>query len=103
MKFFSRSSFKSLAIGGALALLVSSAFSDTVNGCLNTCSQRAQVAYDDAYRSYYSMITNACNTAPDPDQRAACLAAAPTNAKNGAQGAYNQVMYQCMQGCVTAP
>jgi hypothetical protein len=103
MKFFSRSSFKSLAIGGALALLVSSAFADTVNGCLTTCSQRAQVAYDDAYRSYTSSITSACYTAPEQYQRDACLAAVPTNAKNAAQGTYNQVMYQCMQGCVTAP
>jgi hypothetical protein len=103
MKFFSRPSFKSLAIGGALALLVSSAFADTVNGCLNTCSQRAQVAYDSTYSSQSSSITNACNSVPDPNQRAACLAAVPTAAKQAAQASYNQVMYQCMQGCVTEP
>ena len=53
MNMFSRMPLKSLITGGALALVVSTAFAATWQQCLPTCTQNADNAYNQS-KAYYT-------------------------------------------------
>jgi hypothetical protein len=102
MKMFSKLPFKSLAAFGTAALLVSSAFAAPWSSCDPICKNYAQGAYESAKASYASQQTNYCNSLPDPNARASCLASVPAASEQQAQGAYTYVYNSCMQSCTRA-
>jgi hypothetical protein len=75
MKVLPKLSFKSLALGAAVALVVSTAFAKTCQECQTSCTQTAN-NYASSARTYYTtQQTNYCNTLTDPAAKSACLAA----------------------------
>jgi hypothetical protein len=101
MKFFSRTSLKSLAAFGAVAVVVSSAYAASYANCQPICQQNAQNAYNQSYTYYVGQQTNYCNSIGDPAARNSCLAAVPTYAYQQATNVYNQAYNGCMQSCTS--
>ena len=99
MNMFSRMPLKSLITGGALALVVSTAFAATWQQCLPTCTQNADNAYNQSKAYYTTAQTNYCNSLTDPAARNACLAGVPAYAEQQAQNVKTQAFNSCMNGC----
>jgi hypothetical protein len=99
MKFLPNIPFKSLALGGAVALIVSSAYAATWEQCLPTCTQNAENAYNQSKAYYTQAQTNYCNSLTDPAAKNACLAGVPSYAEQQAQNVKTQAFNSCMNGC----
>jgi hypothetical protein len=92
--------FQSLAIGGGLALVVSSAIAqvyDPYGPCYPKCSEQAQAAYQAEKIRYAAEMTRFCNTVSYEPGRASCLAAVPSASEGAAQNVYGEVLTQCMR------
>jgi hypothetical protein len=100
MKIFSNKPFKSLAVMGTLAVIVSTAFAASYDVCQPACTGYAQTAYTQSKAYYATQQTNYCNSLPDPNARSACLASVPAYSEQQAQSVYTSVMNQCMQSCL---
>jgi hypothetical protein len=99
MKFLRRIPFKFLALGGAVAMIVSTAYAATYQQCLPTCTQNAESAYTQSKAYYTQAQTNYCNSLTDPAARNACLAGVPAYAEQQAQNVKTQAFNSCMNGC----
>lgn len=103
MKMFSRVPFKSLALAGTVAMIVSTAYAANWSTCQPPCQQAAQNAYTTSKAYYTTQQTNYCNSLANPSAQSACLAAVPTYAEQQAQAASTSVYNQCMQSCLASP
>jgi hypothetical protein len=102
MQILPKLSFKSLALGAAVALVVSTAFAKTYQECQTSCTQIAN-NYANSARTYYTtQQTNYCNSLTDPAAKSACLAGVPAYADQQAQNVYTQSYNSCMAGCTGA-
>jgi len=99
MKMSSKLSFKSFAAFGTAALIVSSAFAASWSTCDPICKNYAQGAYESAKASYAAQQTSYCNSLPNPNATASCLASVPSYSEYQAQSVYTSVYNSCMQSC----
>ena len=99
MGMFSKLSFKSFAVFGTAALIVSSAYAFTSPDCRSYCQQAAQNAYNQSYTYYVGQQTNYCYSLSDSSARSACLAGVPAYANQQATNVYNQAYNGCMNNC----
>lgn len=103
MKMLSRVPFKSLALAGTVAMIVSTAYAASWGTCQPPCQQASQYAYTASKASYTTQQTNYCNSLADPSAKSACLAAVPTFAEQQAQATSTSVYNQCLQSCKASP
>ena len=101
MKIFSNLSLKSLALGGAAVLALSTAYAATYQQCQPSCMQNAQAVANQAKASFTTQQTNYCNTLTDPAAKSACLAGVPAYADQQSQIVYTQAYNACMRDCTS--
>lgn len=101
MNIFFGMPLKSLAIAGAVAMIVSTAYAATYQQCYPSCQQNAQAVANQAKAAYTTQQTNYCNSLTDPAAKSACLAGVPAYADQQSQSVYTQAFNACMRDCTS--